>query len=135
MKNKHVTKGGASSQKHASKRQLGFTLLEVMVALSILAVAAAAIVQATSSSLRHAGHISDRQLAMWVAHNALETAMLPNQISNNSGESKFAGRDFWWRIKKDKTSVENFSKLTVTVTLSDNKDYVLATLIGYRDQS
>lgn len=115
------------------KRIAGFTLLEVMVALFILAVAAAAMVQATSTSIRNADYLAQRQLAMWVANNALERAMLPNAKRQQNGETKFGGHSFKWKVEAKNTSLDKFTQLTATVYKEADPSYALATLIGYKD--
>lgn len=49
----------------------GFTLLEVMVALSILAVAASGLIGATGQSLKHQAWIEEKTIAGWIAENRI----------------------------------------------------------------
>jgi general secretion pathway protein I len=49
----------------------GFTLLEVMVALAILAVAASGLIGATGQSLRHQSWLEEKTIAGWIAENRI----------------------------------------------------------------
>lgn len=51
--------------------QQGFTLLEVLVALSILAIALAAIIGVASNQALNTTHLRDKTLAHWVAMNKI----------------------------------------------------------------
>ena len=52
-------------------RQPGFTLIEVLVALFILAITMAAVARTSSSSIHHAEALRTRIAADWVAQNRL----------------------------------------------------------------
>ena len=49
----------------------GFTLLEVMVALTIIAVSMGALIKAVGDSSNNLGYMRDKTLAQWVAGNVL----------------------------------------------------------------
>ncbi|MDR0480248.1 MAG: type II secretion system minor pseudopilin GspI, partial [Gallionellaceae bacterium] len=53
------------------KRARGFTLLEILVALAMLAVAMAAVLRATGAQTSHTADMRLRVLADWVAQNRL----------------------------------------------------------------
>ena len=57
-------------------KQRGFTLLEVMVALAILALTLGAMIQAGGASARNVAMLRDRTLASWVALNKVNEALL-----------------------------------------------------------
>ena len=63
-----------------SVRQAGFTLIEVLVALGIVAIALAAGTQATSALTRNAQRQSDVMLAQICAENELIKARLAKQM-------------------------------------------------------
>ena len=52
-------------------RQCGMTLLEVMLALVILAVSGLAVIKSASDALNNQGYLEQKTLALWVASNRL----------------------------------------------------------------
>lgn len=79
-------------------RARGFTLLEVLVALVVVAVAVAALARAGSQTINGQAHVESRTLALWVADNLLaelrlETAIVPGR---RQGVSPMGRRDWHW---------------------------------------
>ena len=108
----------------------GFTLLEVMVALFILAVAAAALSRVVSQSTDTTQQLELRQKAQWVAHNQLALLMLGAE-EDLDGEVSFAHQTFIWRAARSTAQLSDFERIVVTVVESTDKDYTLATLTGF----
>ncbi|GEK09702.1 type II secretion system minor pseudopilin GspI [Pseudoalteromonas sp. McH1-7] len=103
----------------SSHKSLGFTLLEVMVALSICAVAGIAAMQATSEHITHIGSLEEQTYASWVAENRLVFLRAQGENwhgkSGNKGEEEMAGVTWYWQQQIQKTADPNFVKLTVHV--------------------
>ena len=53
------------------KKQLGFLLVEILVALAILAIPLAAITRAVSQAIDTTAALRDRSIALWVAQDRL----------------------------------------------------------------
>lgn len=53
------------------KKQAGMTLIEVMVALAVFALAGLAVMQATLQQTRQLGRMEEKTLAGWLADNQL----------------------------------------------------------------
>lgn len=117
----------------------GFTLVEVMVALMIVAVAVSALLFQIMHNLDHAAYLRDKTLAHWVALNQLEYARIANQQSNQlpqreqSGEVAMASRQWQWRSVPKKTAAEGFIQLQIVVADSRDPDHPLATVTGLLD--
>jgi len=80
----------------------GFTLVEVLVALLVLALAMAAWQLRISSQLDSAGYLRDKTLAEWVALNQLHYLQLLQRLGQQplpgqSGTAALAGRTFYWQ--------------------------------------
>jgi type II secretion system protein I len=73
----------------------GFTLVEVLVALMIVAMGLAALMVAVSGAARTSGYLRDKTLAQWIALNRLtEVRLNTNKFGKNAdvGELEFASR-------------------------------------------
>jgi general secretion pathway protein I len=61
------------------KKQAGMTLIEVMVALVVFALAGLAVMQATLQQTRQLGRMEEKTLAGWLADNQLVQLRLENR--------------------------------------------------------
>jgi general secretion pathway protein I len=112
----------------------GFTLIEILVALAIVAVALSAGMRALAQSADGAGTLKARTLALWVAQNRLANAQLASAwpaAGTNEGDATQAGIRFAWRESVGGTPNPAFRKIEITVALPEAPDYVLARLVGY----
>lgn len=64
----------------ARRRMGGFTLLEIMVALTVFATLATAVLSASQYVLRQASTVEERLIAAWVADNQLNELRLQNGL-------------------------------------------------------
>jgi general secretion pathway protein I len=115
-------------------RSHGFTLIEVLVALAIIAVALAAGLRAVAQSTDSATLLKQRTLALWVAQNRLAEAQLaPDGPAEGirDGEAAQAGSRFRWRETVSRTPNASFRKIELTVVDPASPDYALAQLVGY----
>ena len=118
---------------HTSKRIGGFTLLEVLVALAILAIALGAALATTARSARNADEITGRLLAHWVGMNEIaeiQLGILGVGEGRAGGEEEMGGRHFVWEGKVTTTADVHVRKLTVAVR-NDTKGPVLSQLTAY----
>lgn len=128
--------GSALPKQH---RQQGFTLVEVMVALMIVAVAVSALLVQMMSSVDHIAYLRDKTIAHWVALNQLELAYMENEYNNTmidkarTGSEEMAGREWFWTIKPVKTANQDFLQLQVSVALDQETDSSLVQVIGMID--
>lgn len=90
-----------------SSKFSGFTLLEVMVAMAICALAGIAALKAVGDHINHLSSIEQQQLASWVAENQLAELSLSSNwppSDNKTGEEEQLGETFYWRHKVVKTA-------------------------------
>lgn len=103
-----------------AKNHHGFTLLEVMVALAIFAIAALALLNTQSTQIKTDQHLTDKTLAHWVALNQLADMRLQN-VFPEMGESivqvNMAGQEWRVQIKTQSTPSANVRLLQISVAL------------------
>jgi general secretion pathway protein I len=76
----------------------GFTLLEVLVALLVVAIAVAALGRVGVQGLDAQAEAESRTLALWVADNAIAELRLEGSVSaqRRAGTSQMGGRSWYW---------------------------------------
>jgi len=117
-----------------TKSQRGFTLLETLVALAILAIALAAALRASGASTTHADEMRTRLLADWVAQNRYALHVAQEDYPNagmQDGEETQGGVKLLWHEEVSGTPNPAFRRIEITVFAPDDPKYVLRKLIGY----
>jgi general secretion pathway protein I len=105
-------------------RTRGFTLIEVLVALAIVAIGMAAVLGALTSSANTVAYLRDKTFAQWVALNQIATLRLSGQMTptgNSDGNTDFAGRSWHWRREVTATQVPGVVRIDVKVRPADIK--------------
>lgn len=111
----------------------GFTLLEVLVALTILAVGATGLIGAVRQSLLQEEALETRTLASWVAENRLAELRAERgwpDMGTSTGHVSMAGRDWSVRVGIKATPNPYMRKIEVAVAPLPAQEPV-ATLIGF----
>ena len=102
----------------------GFTLVEVLVALMIVAMGLAALMTAVSGTARTSGYLRDKTLAQWIALNRLSEVRLNlNKFGQNTdtGELNFANRTWHYDTRYFDTSIATMKRVVVRVYAGDAK--------------
>lgn len=116
----------------------GFTLVEVMVALAIVAVALPALLFTLDQQIDGTGYIRDKSLAQLVANNKLaEVRMLAAAqgsvlAGSEGGATELAGRDWYWQVVNSSTDVPDFMRVAISVSADEEPEAPsLVTLVAY----
>ncbi len=114
-------------------RENGFTLVEVMVALTIVALSLTAIAASMNQMIDAANTMRERTYASWIAQNKIAELRLANvlpEVSSTSGEVDYAGSEWSWRAVVSETGIESFYRVDVSVSLAGS-EYVIRTVTGF----
>ena len=116
----------------------GFTLIEVMVALMVIAIALPALLSALYGQVDGTAYLRDKSIAQWVAGNQMAATRIriarQNRVGagQRSGVSTMAERDWFWWVESSATEVEDFFRVEVRVAREENReDQPLYTLVAF----
>ena len=115
------------------RRARAFTLVEVLIALVVLAVGILAMVRGASDFAHNASELRQRALARWVAENRLtEITLEPTwpDTGKEHGSERIGGVEWEWEAEVQKTPNNDIRRATVTVRRED-RTQVLARLEGF----
>lgn len=120
------------------KTDRGFTLIEVMVALAVVAVALPALLFTLFQQIDGTEYLRDRTIANWVASNKLAELRLivakerTLSLTQASGEADMADRTWYWWLRSQATPVPNFYRIEIRVAADEaDEDRPLQTLIAF----
>lgn len=118
----------------ARHRAGGFTLVEVLVALAIIAFGLIAVFGQLSQSATAAGRLRDKTLAHWVAMNTLTELRLRGDfpaVGTQSDDVELAGVRWRYQIKVAETASDALRRADVTVAFEEDPDRPVASLVGF----
>ena len=115
-------------------KHIGFTLIEVLVGMAIIAVTLAAASRAAGHAIETSNEMKRRVIADLVAQNRLEMHkarhdwLAPGKLT---GEETQAGIRMIWKEAITDTPNPAFRKIEVEVFAAENPDYQLRQLVGF----
>ena len=126
----------------------GFTLVEVLVALVIVALGMGAALKALSSAADSTARLREKTFAEWVGFNQLSTERLKAGLpvaGTKQGDSDFAGQRWHWEQTVADTDVPGLKRITIVVRHAEDRSAQggsaqaaaavgnwLATIVGFR---
>ncbi len=116
------------------RRSGGFTLLEVVIALAVIAIAMGALIKSGTQHAQTASYLRDRTLAHWVAMNRVAELQLAESwpgVGESNGRIEMAGREWWWRARVEATFDEDVRRLEVEVARGDDAKDVLTRSVAF----
>ena len=105
------------------RRQRGFTLLEVMLALSILALVGISISQSVGANVSNTLYMRQKTLARWIADNELTTIRLSDEWPKTEwtrSTTDMAGQEWHVRARSIETADSDFRMVVVEVRNQQN---------------
>jgi len=96
----------------------GFTLLEVLVALAVLAIAMASLVKVAGSNASNAAYLKEKTFAHWVAVNKANELRIADEwpaVGTRKGSVFMAEQEWRWQVKVSNTADKNIRRLDIKV--------------------
>jgi len=111
----------------------GFTLIEVMFALLIVALTMGAIIETGGYSARRTSQLTEKTIASWIAQNQVTLYRAKRtwtSASNKSGSVEMANSEWQWKMKISKTDEPLLRRIDVDVYLQGGSD-IKASATGF----
>src|SRR5215212_2123333 len=116
------------------KPSQGFTLIEVLLALAVIAISLTALLKTSAENIRNTARIKDKTISQWVAMQGIAAAQL-GLIDLSQKEvtevTKIAGQRWYWRIQHGPSSIPHVEKLVIRLSKHQQGPF-RDPLIGYR---
>jgi general secretion pathway protein I len=109
---------GRSLRARAPHGARGFTLIEVMVAVAVLALALGAVITGMARYAGNAATLREKTVALWVAHNRLTEIGLEAgwpELGTSDGEVRMAGIDWRWDVTVAETPDPSVRRVDIEV--------------------
>ena len=106
-------------------RMAGLTLLEVLIALAVLALSMGPAIKASSDYTNNQTYLRDRTIAMWDARNVLERFQVEKEwpkVGERKGTEEMGRREWRWLGVISQTEEAELRRLDVKVFALDSED-------------
>ena len=109
----------------------GFTLVEVMVALAVVAVALPALLMSLYQQVDSTAYLRDKSMAHLVAANKLAELRILSRArqgllqGRDSGVMEMADREWYWWLESQPTEVDQFYRLEIRVAIDEEGVYFI----------
>lgn len=111
----------------------GFTLVEVLVALAVVAIAMSAVLYGLGQGIDTSAALRDRTVALWVAQNRLAQHQLARAwpaLDTTEGVTEMGGRAWHWREQVSATTEQDFRRVDIEVRAAPGGE-ALVRLTGF----
>lgn len=119
-----------------ARAQHGFSLLEVVIAIAVLAFAMSALVEGAGRGAFNANHLKEKTLAHWVALNKIaEYQLQPTWpvVGIQKGTYDMAGFDWRWEARVSATEDRNVHRLEMEVRTGPETKQAITKLTAFLD--
>lgn len=100
--------------------QSGFTLIEVLLALAVIAIALTALLQATAQNIQNTQRIKEKTMSHWIGMQGI-TMIQMNLIQVTPGQEStqlttFINQNWYWKAKINPTPIKNMQEISISVS-------------------
>ena len=118
------------------KNNNGFTLLEVMIALFVIAVALGGVIKVMGNAALNTSRLSNKTFAQWVALNRVAKLQIGSQwpkFGETKGDDEMANQKWRWVQKTIKTDDKNVKRIELSVWKEedDSSASPYVTVVGF----
>ena len=100
-------------------RKAGFTLIEVLIALSIIAIALTALIKAMAQNIENSRRIKEKTVSHWIAMQGvamIELGLLHPNNQETTQDTTMLGEHWFWRAKVNTTPLKSIQLITISVS-------------------
>lgn len=120
-----------SIDSHGRRPSAGFTLIESVVALLIVALGMTAVFVQLNQSASMSFYLRDKTLASWIGSNVVTELSLQSQwpaLGDTEEEIEYAGRRWIYTVVVAETDVDNLRRVDVEVALEERPERIIHTV-------
>ena len=113
----------------------GFTLLEVLVALAVLAISAAALIKQTGIGLQNAQRLEEKRHASALAEVAVNRILLAPELpplGRSSDTEEYDGRSWQIEVEAAATARPDMHRIEVTVRPAESEEGAGIRLVAFK---
>ena len=98
----------------------GFTLIEVLLALAVIAIALTALLKASAQNVAYTARIKEKSIGHWVEMQgitAIQLGLVPIHLNQEVSQvTTMLGRRIYWRAKLTPTSIKSTQQITIVIS-------------------
>lgn len=95
----------------------GFTLIEVLLALSVIAISLTALLKTSAQNITNTNRIKDKTISHWVAMQGVAMVQLglvqPSPLQEITQLTTLFGQRWYWRLSATPTDIKSVFKITI----------------------
>lgn len=100
-------------------KKTGFTLIEVLLALAVIAIALTALIKATGNDVVYMQKIKDKSINHWIAMQGVamvQAGLVEVKQQESSQVTEMLGQRWYWRAKLTATPINSIQQITITLS-------------------